>query len=89
MKNKRKNNSGKGVSPTPEEQKKREVNRYDILGEARQLLSFSLTPSVAGSRFGTMGSEEKDKIDKMAIVVNEDEGDEVKRGGNQMTRRII
>ena len=56
------------------------MNRYKILGEVRQLLSPSPTPSAAGSRFGAMGDEEKDRIDKMAIVVSEEAGDGVKRG---------
>ena len=76
-KKKRKNNSGEGVPPTPEEQKKKEVNRYEVLGEARQLLSPSPTPSAAGSRFGAMGGEEKNRVDNMPIIVSEDEGDKV------------
>ena len=76
-KKKRKSNSGKGVPPMPEEEKKKEVNRYEVLGEARQLLSPSPTPSAAGSRFGAVGDEEKDRVDNMAIIVSEDEGDKV------------
>ena len=41
-KKKGKSNSGKGVPPTPED-KKLEVMRYEILGEAGQLLSPSPT----------------------------------------------
>ena len=76
-KKKRKSNSGKGVPPTPEEEKKKEVNRYEVLGEATQLLSPSPTSSAAGGRFGAMGDEEKNRIDSMAIIVSEDEGDKV------------
>ena len=76
-KKKRKSNSGKGVPPTPEEEKKKEVNRYEVLGVDRQLLSPSPTPSAAGGRFGAMGDEEKNRIDSMAIIVSEDEGDKV------------
>ena len=76
-KKKRKSNSGKGVPPTPEEEKKKEVNRYEGVGEARQLLSPSPTPSATGSRFGALGDREKDRVDNMAIIVSEDEGDKV------------
>lgn len=68
------------MPPTPEEQTKKEVNRYEVLVEAKQLLCRSLTPSGAGSRFGVMGDEEKKNINKMAIVVSENEPDEVKKG---------
>ena len=75
-KKKRKSNSRKGVPPTPED-KKPEVKRYEILKEARHLLSPSPTPSAAGSRFGALGDEGRDRIDNMAIIVSEDEGDKV------------
>lgn len=65
------------MSPMPEKQKKKEVNTYEVLGETRQLLTPSTTPSVVGSRFVTIGAEEKDRIDKMA---SEDKADEVNRG---------
>ena len=45
------------------------------MGEARQLLSPSPTPSAAGSRFGALDDEENNRIEKMAIVVSEDEQD--------------
>ena len=64
------------MPPTPED-KRPEVRRYEVLGEAGQLLSPSPSPSAAGSRFEVLGDEEKDRIDKMAIVVTEDEGDKV------------
>ena len=63
--------------PPTSEDKKPEVKRYEILGEARQLLSPSPTPSMAGSRFGCLGDEGRDRIDNMAIIVSEDEGDKV------------
>ena len=75
-KKKRKSNSGKGVPPTPE-YKKPEVKRYKILGEARQLLSPSPTPSAVRSRFGALGDEGRDRINNMAIIIREDEGDKV------------
>ena len=64
------------MPPTPED-KKPEVKRYEILGEARQLLCPSPTPSAAGSRFVALGDEGRDRIDNMAIIVSENEGDEV------------
>ena len=69
-------NSGTGVPPTPED-KKPELQRYQILGEARQLLSPCPTPSAAGSMYGALGDEGRDKIDIIAIIVSEDEGDKV------------
>ena len=75
-KKKRKSNSGKSVPPKPED-KKPEVKRYEILGEARQLLSPSPTPSAAGSRFWALGDEGRDRIENMAIIISEDEGDKV------------
>ena len=91
-KKRRKSNPGKGVPPTPEEEKNKEVNRYEVLGEARQLLSPSPTPSVAGGRFGAMSDEEKNRMDSMAIIVSDDEGDKVDlvtKSGSEAPKFVI
>ena len=70
-------NLGKCVPPMPKGQKKKEVNKYKVLREARQLLFPSPTPSVAGSRFVAIADGERDRIDRIAIGVSENEGDKV------------